>query len=68
MDYNGDVLIRSHGWRKNIYIAGNVCKENFLDIWTGKRMMNARKFLLYANRGFSPCNVCDVDGLIMGND
>ena len=31
-------------------------------------MINARKFLLDANRGFSPCNVCDANGLIMGND
>ena len=67
MDYNGDVLICSHDWRKK-YIAGNVYKESFLDIWAGKRMINARKFLLKANRGFSPCNVCDANGLIMGND
>jgi len=67
MDYNGDVLICSHDWRKK-YIAGNVYKESFLDIWAGKRMTNARKFLLDANRGFSPCNVCDANGLIMGND
>ena len=66
MDYNGDVLICAHDWRKK-YIVGNVYKDSFFDIWSGKRMMNARKFLLDANRGFSPCNVCDVDGLIMGN-
>ena len=67
MDYNGDVLICAHDWRKK-YIAGNVYKESFLDIWTGKRMTNARKLLLDANRGFSPCNACDANGLIMGND
>ena len=65
MDYNGDVLICAHDWRKK-YIVGNVYKESFLDIWTGKRFMNARKLLLEANRNFSPCNVCDVDGTLIG--
>lgn len=67
MDYNGDVLICSHDWRKK-YIAGNVYKESFLDIWNGKRMMSARKPLLNSNRNFSPCNVCDANGILMGND
>ena len=31
-------------------------------------MINARKFLLDANRGFSTYNVCDVYGLIMSNN
>jgi len=67
MDYNGDVLLCSHDWEKK-YIAGNVYKESFLDIWKGKRMTNARKFLLNANRSISPCNVCDANGVIMGNN
>lgn len=67
MDYNGDVILCANDWRKN-YITGNLYKKNFLDIWTGKRFMDARKSLLDANRGFSPCNVCDVNGLMMGND
>jgi len=67
MDYNGDVHICSHDWTKK-YVAGNVNKESFIDIWAGKRMMNARKQLLNANRGFSPCNVCDANGLLMGNE
>ena len=45
MDYNEDVLIYSHDWRKK-YIAGNVYKENFLDILTGKRMINVRNLYL----------------------
>ncbi len=55
-------------WLGKIYIAGNVYKENFLGIRTGKRLINARKFLIDANRGFSIYNVCDVYGLIMSNN
>lgn len=67
MDYNGDVHICSHDWNKK-YVAGNVNNETFLEIWGGDRLMNARKLLLKGNRGFSPCDVCDANGLIMGNE
>jgi radical SAM protein with 4Fe4S-binding SPASM domain len=66
MDYNGDVLLCSHDWLKK-YIAGNMIKDTFLDIWTGPKMMGARKSLLKENRNFSPCDVCDVDGMLLGN-
>ena len=67
MDYNGDVLICSHDWRKK-YIVGNVNHDSFFDIWTGEKMTNARKRLIHADRAFSPCDVCDANGEIMGND
>ena len=51
---------------EKLYIAGNVYKEKFLDIQSGKWMINTQKFLLDANRRFSSCNVFDIHELIMG--
>ncbi len=66
MDYNGDVLLCAHDWGKNM-IVGNIEKSSFLDIWNGKKFNYARSKLIKGNRELSPCNVCDVDGTIMGN-
>ena len=65
MDYNGDVLMCPHDWGKKI-ILGNMNKENFLDIWTSKKAIKIRKKLNNSDRNFSPCNVCDVKGDLIG--
>lgn len=65
LDYQGDVLICPHDWGKKI-ILGNLNKETFLEIWFGKKSVNIRKQLNKSNRNFAPCNVCDVDGTLMG--
>lgn len=65
LDYQGDVLICPHDWGKKI-ILGNLKKERLLDIWFSNRAMKIRKNLKDSNRRFSPCNVCDVDGTLIG--
>jgi len=65
LDYQGDVLMCPHDWGKKI-ILGNLNKTNFTDIWFSKKSMKIRKMLNRSNRNFTPCNVCDVDGTIMG--
>jgi radical SAM protein with 4Fe4S-binding SPASM domain len=67
MDYNGDVLLCAHDWGKKM-IVGNINKRHFLDIWNGDLFNFARKKLVSKDRGFKPCNVCDVNGTLMGND
>ncbi len=64
-DYLGDVLICPHDWGKKI-ILGNLQKENLLDIWFKEKSMRIRKKLSNRDRKFSPCNVCDVNGTLMG--
>jgi len=64
-DYLGDVLMCPHDWGKKI-ILGNLKKENLLDIWFSDKSMKIRKNLVNRNRRFQPCNVCDVDGTLMG--
>lgn len=66
IDYNGDVLTCSHDWGKEM-IMGNLNKNNIFEIWTGKKFSFARKQLLNAKRNFSPCDVCDVRGGLIGN-
>ena len=65
MDYNGDVLMCPHDWGKKI-ILGNLNLKSFIEIWFSKKAMNIRSMLNSSNRNFSPCNVCDVDGTLMG--
>ena len=65
MDYNGDVLICPHDWGKKI-ILGNLKKLSFREIWLSKKAIKIRNQLNLANRNFSPCNVCDVNGELIG--
>ena len=65
IDYNGDVQMCSHDWGKKI-VLGNLKNEKLIDIWFKEKSMKIRKTLLKSNRNFSPCNVCDVDGTLMG--
>ena len=65
LDYNGDVLMCPHDWGKKL-ILGNLNKKSFYDIWTSKKAVKIRKKLIDSNRNFSPCNVCDVKGDLIG--
>ena len=65
LDYQGDVLICPHDWGKKI-ILGNLNNESFSEIWFSKKAMRIRNLLNNSNRNFTPCNVCDVDGTLMG--
>ena len=64
-DYLGDVLICPHDWGKKI-ILGNLKEENLLDIWFKEKSMKIRRKLFHSDRRFSPCNICDVNGTLMG--
>ena len=65
MDYNGDVLMCAHDWGKK-RILGNLNKSSFTEIWTSQIANVSRSKLNNGNRGFSPCNVCDVHGTLIG--
>jgi radical SAM protein with 4Fe4S-binding SPASM domain len=66
-DYLGDVLMCPHDWGKKI-ILGNLNKEKLIDIWFSSKSLKIRKLLSNNNRNFSPCNICDVDGTLIGKD
>jgi hypothetical protein len=54
-----------HDWGEKI-ILGNLNLKNLYQIWFSKKAINIRKILKNGNRNFSPCNVCDVEGTLMG--
>ena len=65
IDYNGDVLLCSHDCGKNNFL-GNLNKEKIMVVWLSKNAMKSRKNLSEGNREFSPCNVCDAGGSLIG--
>ena len=65
LDYQGDVLMCPHDWGKKI-ILGNLNDKSLTDIWFSDKSIKLRKNLNRSNRNFAPCNVCDVDGTLMG--
>jgi radical SAM protein with 4Fe4S-binding SPASM domain len=65
MDYLGDVLLCPHDWGKKM-IVGNFYEQDFIEIWFSQLMMINRKKLNQGDRNFKPCNVCDVQGSLMG--
>ena len=67
IDYNGDVLMCSHDWDKK-NILGNLNKSSIMEIWMSDNAIKSRLNLSNANRNFSPCDVCDVKGDLIGSN
>ncbi len=67
VDYNGDVLLCSHDWKKE-KIIGNANKSNIFDIWKNDQIKKARLKLKAKSRGFLPCYNCDIKGDVMGKN
>lgn len=65
IDYNGDVQMCSHDWGKKM-ILGNINNDTIENIWNSKKFEFMRKKLFKGERDFSPCNVCDVKGELIG--
>ena len=65
LDYNGDVLMCPHDWGKK-NILGNLLNQSVKDVWLSKLANESRKRLIKSDRGFSPCDVCDVTGTMIG--
>lgn len=65
IDYNGDMIFCPHDWGKKI-IVGNTEKEHIWKLWKSDKMQKPRKLLSDNDRRFSPCNLCDVKGDVMG--
>ncbi|MBF0588133.1 MAG: SPASM domain-containing protein [Magnetococcales bacterium] len=65
VDWNGNVLFCANDWgRKNI--IGNLLHASVRELWLSDRMREIRLRLAKADRHFSPCNVCDIEGTLHG--
>ena len=67
IDYNGDMLLCPHDWTKSM-IYGNLKEKHIFDLWKGKMIESNRKILSKDSRNFIPCNKCDVDGTVIGEN
>ena len=67
IDYNGDVLMCSNDWKKDM-IMGNITNESFIGIWSNEKFLALRKKLSNSDRNHKPCNVCDVNGMMNGQE
>lgn len=67
MDYLGDVLMCPHDWGKR-KVLGNLKAQSFKEIWLGQGFSVVRESLAKGSRVFTPCNVCDVKGSLMGKE
>jgi radical SAM protein with 4Fe4S-binding SPASM domain len=65
VDYDGAVLMCPHDWGKKL-IVGNVNDTSIVDLWNSPSIKRARLNLSRKDRNFSPCDLCDVDGTLMG--
>lgn len=65
VDYNGEVMICSNDWLKKL-IIGNLNNHTVYEVWNSDKFNTVRENLINNNRGFSPCNLCDVNGLYNG--
>ena len=66
IDYNGDVLMCSHDWNKK-NILGNLYKNTVMEIWMSENAIKSRLNLSKSDRNFSPCDICDVKGDLIGS-
>ena len=67
VDYDGSVLLCTHDWGKKL-VVGNLKHQSVEELWNSATMRRVRLSLSQANRNFPPCNVCDVDGTLMGTE
>ena len=65
VDYTGEVLMCAHDWGKKA-VVGNLNESSFFEIWSGEPFSENRRRLISGDRHFSPCDVCNVQGLRMG--
>lgn len=65
IDHDGAVLLCAHDWGRRL-IVGNVNDESILSIWNNEAMKKVRVSLIKEDRGFRPCDCCDVHGVLIG--
>ena len=65
IDWNGDVFLCSQDWQRR-RTMGNIMQTDFFDIWNGPVMSKYRRLLLKGDRKLNPCNQCNADGMVYG--
>jgi len=68
VDWNGDVLLCCQDMYNRTTKFGNVNEKSLMEIWRDPRLMEYRKRLGSGDRSLSPCNNCNANGRIFGEN
>jgi len=67
VDWNGDAFLCTNDWNRRIR-AGNLALSSIADIWASRIMKKNRRRLAKGRRDLSPCNKCNADGTLHGEE
>ncbi len=65
IDWNGDVFLCPQDWQRR-QSMGNIMQMSLFDIWSGPIISKYRRHLLKGDRQLNPCNKCNTDGMVYG--
>jgi radical SAM protein with 4Fe4S-binding SPASM domain len=65
IDWNGDVFLCPQDWQRR-QTMGNIMQTEIFDIWNGPVLSKYRRKLLGGVRNLNPCNQCNADGMVYG--
>lgn len=68
IDYNGDILLCCQDMYNRTVIFDNVNDKPIFDIWKDKKLMEFREKLVVGDRSKSPCNNCNANGMVFGEN
>ena len=68
IDWNGDVLLCCQDMYNRTVKFGNVKDKPLFDIWVDKKLTEFRDKLVVGDRSKSPCNNCNVNGMVFGEN
>ena len=65
VDWNGDVLFCANDWGRT-RVVGNLMQQSIEEVWMSTHMKKIRMRLANNNREFKPCDMCNVNGTLIG--
>lgn len=68
IDWNGDALLCCQDMYNRTIILGNIKDQSLLEIWKSKKLNEYRKKLSSGDRDISPCNNCNANGMVFGEN
>lgn len=66
IDWNGDILLCAQDWLHEAEINLNINEMSVKDVWLSDQLQQYRDWLLVSSRCMTPCNKCNVNGTIVG--
>ncbi|QOY54556.1 SPASM domain-containing protein [Candidatus Sulfurimonas marisnigri] len=67
VDWNGDVFLCTQDWNRRIK-TGNLMISTVIEVWTSQILKKYRTHLSNASRDLPPCNRCDANGTLHGEE